>query len=81
MALALADKSVEPFRIPSGIKLVRVNPDTGYVARPGESSSILEAFKTDTNPPEAANDGGNPVLGDGAPALGSIESRPRRGIY
>ncbi len=81
MALALADKSVEPFRIPSGIKLVRVNPDTGYVARPDERSSILEAFKTDTNPPELENDGGIPVLGDGAPALGSIESRPRRGIY
>ena len=81
MALALADKSVEPFRIPSGIKLVRVNPDTGYVARSGESSSILEAFKTDTNPPESESDGGIPVLGEGGPALGSIESRPRRGIY
>jgi penicillin-binding protein 1A len=40
-----------PFRVPAGIKLVRVNPRTGMRAGPGEPS-ILEAFKPGTAPPD-----------------------------
>lgn len=45
MAAALKDKSAIPFRVPSGIKLVRVNAKTGKPAQPGDRNVILEAFK------------------------------------
>ncbi len=51
MKLALADKPAIPFRIPAGIKLVRVDSKTGLRAAPGDSGkSILEAFKPGTAP-------------------------------
>ncbi len=52
MKVALADKPAVPFRVPAGIKLVRVNPRTGMRAGPGESA-ILEAFKPGTAPPDS----------------------------
>ena len=50
MAQALANAPAIPFRIPPGIRLVRVNPRTGLLARPGERGVILEAFKPGTEP-------------------------------
>ena len=50
MAEALKDKKAIPFRIPPGIRLVRVNLATGEVARPGDKKVILEAFKPGTVP-------------------------------
>jgi penicillin-binding protein 1A len=51
MKLALADKPAIPFRIPAGIKLVRVDSKTGLRAAPGDSGkTILEAFKPGTAP-------------------------------
>lgn len=50
MADALADEPATPFRIPQGIVLVRVDPDTGLVAPPGTRNAILEAFKPGTVP-------------------------------
>lgn len=50
MEIALADKAAIPFRIPPGIRLVRVNAATGEPARPGEKGLILEAFKPGTVP-------------------------------
>jgi len=50
MKQALADKPATPFRIPPGIKLVRVNPATGLRTQPGDTRSILEAFKPDEEP-------------------------------
>ncbi|MCI5047075.1 MAG: penicillin-binding protein 1A [Aquisalinus sp.] len=47
MAEALAEETGVPFRIPSGIRLVRVNAKTGKPARPGETNVILEAFKAE----------------------------------
>ncbi len=52
MQVALADKAAVPFRIPAGIKLVRINPRTGMRAGSGEGS-ILEAFKPGTSPPDS----------------------------
>ncbi len=49
MAAALKDQPGVPFRIPSGIRLVRVNAKTGRPAGPGEPNVILEAFKTEDN--------------------------------
>jgi penicillin-binding protein 1A len=50
MAAALKDKAAIPFRIPPGIRLVRVNVSTGQLARPGDKDVILEAFKPGTIP-------------------------------
>lgn len=47
---ALADRPATPFRIPPGIRLVRVNVQTGLPAQPGEKSLILEAFKPGSVP-------------------------------
>jgi len=53
MKLALADKPAIPFRIPAGIKLIRVDAMTGMRAGPGEGrATILEAFKPGTAPPD-----------------------------
>jgi penicillin-binding protein 1A len=53
MKLALADKPATPFKIPAGIKLVRVDAKTGMRAGPGDSGrTIMEAFKPGTAPPD-----------------------------
>ena len=48
MKEALAESTATPFRIPPGIRLVRVNAITGRPARSGEKKVILEAFKPET---------------------------------
>ena len=47
---ALDGKPGVPFRIPPGIRLVKVNQKTGLLARPGEKKVLLEAFKPGTEP-------------------------------
>lgn len=49
MAAALKDQPGVPFRVPSGIRLVRVNAKTGRPAGPGDGNVILEAFKAEDN--------------------------------
>jgi penicillin-binding protein 1A len=54
MKLALADKKPVPFRIPPGIKLVRVNGKTGLKAQGDDGGDvILEAFKPNEEPDDA----------------------------
>jgi penicillin-binding protein 1A len=75
---ALADKPPMPFRVPPGIKLIRVDLRTGQRAGPGSTGVILEAFKPGTAPPE--NDA-LPVMG-GAESAGvspEADSAVRRG--
>lgn len=66
LKVALADRPAVPFRVPPGIKLIRINPKSGLRAGPGEGS-ILEAFKPGTAPPDsysiigATDAAGNPV--------------------
>lgn len=50
MTEALESEPATPFRIPHGIVLVRVDPETGLVAAPGSRGAILEAFKPGTAP-------------------------------
>ncbi|HYD30071.1 MAG TPA: penicillin-binding protein 1A, partial [Azospirillaceae bacterium] len=50
MADALKDKPATPFRVPPGVRLVKVNPATGHLAQPGEKGAIWEAFKPGTEP-------------------------------
>jgi penicillin-binding protein 1A len=53
LKLALADKPPTPFKVPAGIKLVRVDAKSGMRAGPGEGGrTILEAFKPGTAPPD-----------------------------
>ncbi|MGA2055176.1 MAG: penicillin-binding protein 1A [Bradyrhizobium sp.] len=53
LKLALADKPAIPFKIPAGIKLIRVDAKSGMRVGPGDSGrSILEAFKPGTAPPD-----------------------------
>lgn len=50
---ALADKSAVPFRVPAGIKLIRVDAKSGMRAGSGQTAgTILEAFKPGTAPPD-----------------------------
>jgi penicillin-binding protein 1A len=49
MTDALKDKPAVDFRIPPGVRLVRVNPATGKLAE-GERNAIWEAFKPGTEP-------------------------------
>ncbi|WP_035690616.1 penicillin-binding protein 1A [Azospirillum halopraeferens] len=49
MEAALKDKPATPFRVPPGVRLVRVDPATGRLAEPG-SRGIWEAFLPGTEP-------------------------------
>lgn len=66
MKVALEDKAAVPFRVPAGIRLIRVNRQTGLRAS-AEEGGILEAFKPGTAPPEsrAFVGAGGDVLGGG----------------
>lgn len=50
MQEALKDTPPAPFRVPPGIKNVRINADTGRAAGPGDKDVIWEAFVTGTEP-------------------------------
>ncbi len=63
LKMALKDKPPTPFRVPPGIKLIRVSHGSGLRAGSGEGAgTILEAFKPGTAPP----DGYAAVAGSGA---------------
>lgn len=50
MSEALKDTPPTPFRIPPGVRLVRVNAETGRAAMPGDRNVIWEAFVPGTEP-------------------------------
>jgi penicillin-binding protein 1A len=53
MKMALGDSPAQPFRVPPGIKLIRINVKTGLRAGPSDDRVILEAFKPGTAPPDS----------------------------
>ncbi len=53
MKQALADTPPAPFRIPPGVKLVRINLRTGLRAAADDPTSIMEAFKPGEEPDDA----------------------------
>ncbi len=75
MAAALDGRPAIPFRVPQGIRLVRVNAETGVVAQRGDKRVILEAFKPGTEPTELG-----PVVDGGYRPPGQ-SANPARGIY
>ena len=83
LKVALADKPAVPFRVPAGIKLIRVDAKSGVRVGAGGSESgrvILEAFKPGTAPPDSysvvgyTDPEGRPVGGGGAPGQGGYIS-------
>ena len=60
--VALADKPAVPFRVPAGVKLIRIDARSGMRASPGAEKVILEAFKPGTAPPDSYS-----VIGHGDP--------------
>jgi penicillin-binding protein 1A len=53
LKVALADKPAVPFKVPAGIKLIRVDAKSGVRVGGGEGGRvILEAFKPGTAPPD-----------------------------
>jgi penicillin-binding protein 1A len=52
LKMALADKAAVPFRVPPGLKLIRIDAKTGMRAQPGQGA-LLEAFKPGTAPPDS----------------------------
>ena len=52
MQQALVDKPPTPFRVPSGVRLVRIDADSGLLPGPSTESVILEAFLPGTEPNE-----------------------------
>jgi len=87
MAAALKDKPATAFRIPQGIRLVRVNAATGQPARPGDRTVIYEAFKpgTESNGDSVVVSGqglgepGAATMPAGAPGGGGSYSAPATG--
>ena len=75
MKIALADRPAQPFRVPAGIKLIRINARTGTRAVPGDDKVILEAFKPGTAPGDSFS-----IIGftdeTGRPLVGPDPQRP-----
>ncbi|MBT5186845.1 MAG: penicillin-binding protein, partial [Kordiimonadaceae bacterium] len=73
MADALKDENTTPFRIPEGVRLVRVDPVTGQLAQTGAKNTILEAFRQGSFPNKD-----NQVL-DGLNSLVQTKTKLRTG--
>jgi penicillin-binding protein 1A len=58
MTEALADQPATPFRVPPGVRLVRVDAETGLLPGPDTNTVILEAFLPGTEPTRASPAGG-----------------------
>jgi len=71
MTKALAGTPATPFRIPPGIRLVRVNAVTGRPARSGDKRVIREAFRPGTVPSGETMVLEGTSSGIGAPAPGT----------
>ena len=68
---ALAGKPNLSFRVPPGMKFIRVNAATGQRSGAGDPGSIMEAFKPNTAPPESYSFGTSTSSTGNAPAGGA----------
>lgn len=64
---AIKDKPPIPFRVPPGLRMVRVNPTTEDLATPADKNAIWESFIPGTEPQEGQT---RPVLDDNTPGGG-----------
>jgi penicillin-binding protein 1A len=79
--IALADKPAVPFRVPAGIKLIRIDARSGMRAGPGTERAILEAFKPGTAPPDnysVIGYGENPDGGQPMSDAGQQQQQPQQ---
>ena len=74
MREALAGQPGIPFRMPPGIRLVRVNSETGEPATSADAKIILEAFKPGTEPRT-----GQLAVLDGSLPVGKTKNTIRKG--
>ncbi|MCA1952451.1 MAG: penicillin-binding protein 1A [Hyphomicrobiales bacterium] len=77
MKEALAGKPNLQFRVPPGIKFIRVNYASGQRTSAGDPQAILEPFKPNTAPPESYF-GGSITAGGGA---GGVIGATTGGLY
>src|ERR1043165_3973264 len=85
LKLALADKPAVPFRVPPGIKLIRIDPKSVMRIAAGSPGGLLEAFKPGTAPPDSYSvigyEGGDPRMPMGvSPEADRAVMRPS-GLY
>jgi penicillin-binding protein 1A len=76
MQMALKDKAATPFRVPPGIKLIRISATTGMRAGSGDGPGVLlEAFKPGTAPPDTYS-----VIGGEAATAGIASPEAERAV-
>ncbi|MDR3425573.1 MAG: penicillin-binding protein 1A [Alphaproteobacteria bacterium] len=68
---AIKDKAPVPFRVPPGLRMVRVNPITENLASASDKNAIWESFIPGTEPQEGQP---RPVLNNNTPTLGSTNA-------
>jgi len=78
MSEALEGTPPVPFRVPSGLRLVRVDAPSGRLAQPGDPKAIWEAFKpgTEPRPGQSSAQAVDPALQWGGEGLPSVIRMP-----
>jgi len=71
MSAALKEAPATPFRVPPGLQLVRINPENGQPASPGQRNAIWEGFIPGTEPK-----GQQGVLDGGDAGAGFVQGQP-----
>ena len=79
MQEALADKPPTPFRVPSGIRLVRVDADSGLLPGTSTEKVILEAFIPGSEPRETTPE--NYDIYDAERGTVSLETNGQNGLF
>ncbi|MEE8173384.1 MAG: penicillin-binding transpeptidase domain-containing protein, partial [Alphaproteobacteria bacterium] len=69
MRHALADTPAVPFRVPHGIRFVRIDSQTGLAAREGDKNVLVEAFRIGTEPSPPSRQASHKNQTDGTPVL------------
>jgi penicillin-binding protein 1A len=83
MEAALKDQPATPFRVPPGVRLVRVDAETGLLPGEGTRVAILEAYLPGTEPTSAGSGQREaPLNGQAAtPALAPSNAPQTGGLY
>jgi penicillin-binding protein 1A len=79
MEAALEDQPATPFRVPPGVRLVRVDAETGLLPGPNTGVAILEAYLPGTEPTQASTRQRLLPVDGRAAAPGPAPSAPQSG--
>src|SRR3954470_24477648 len=80
LKLALADKPGVPFRVPPGLKLIRIDPKSGMRIAAGSPGGLLEAFKPGTAPPDNYPIVGYEGQGEARPSFFGVSPEADRAV-